>query len=102
MPRATTAAWLVMPPREVRMPLAPLHAVNVVGNGLGAHQNDRLFARRFDSVLGGKDHCAHGGAGRSRQAGGDHLERLAFIAGSGCSSWSSCAGFDAQDRFLPC
>ena len=22
MPRATTAAWLVMPPREVRMPLA--------------------------------------------------------------------------------
>ena len=31
MPRATTAAWLVMPPRVVRMPPGGMHAVDVLG-----------------------------------------------------------------------
>ena len=44
MPRATTAAWLVMPPRVVRMPLRGVHAVDVLGAGLDAHQDDRLAA----------------------------------------------------------
>ena len=31
MPRATTAAWLVMPPRAVKDALGRVHAVNVFG-----------------------------------------------------------------------
>ena len=42
MPRATTAAWLVLPPRLVRMPLGGDHAVQVVRVGLAADQDDRL------------------------------------------------------------
>ena len=42
MPRATTAAWLVVPPRAVRMPLRRDHAVHVVRVGLRAHQDHRL------------------------------------------------------------
>ena len=35
MPRATTAAWLDLPPIAVRMPFANVHAVNIVlANGL--------------------------------------------------------------------
>ena len=42
IPRATTAAWLVLPPRLVRMPCGGDHAVQVVGVGLPAHQHDLL------------------------------------------------------------
>ena len=39
MPRATTAAWEVMPPRAVRMPSRGVHAVDVLGARLDAHQD---------------------------------------------------------------
>ena len=46
MPRATTAAWLVMPPRAVRMPSRRMHAVDVLRAGLDADQ-DHLRALRL-------------------------------------------------------
>ena len=39
MPRATTAAWLVLPPRAVSIPSRGDHALQVVGVGLPADQD---------------------------------------------------------------
>ena len=44
MPRATTAAWTVLPPRLVSTPAAAIMPSQVVGVGLPAHQ-DHLLAR---------------------------------------------------------
>ena len=74
MPRATTAACEVLPPRLVRMPLCLEEAVDVLGLGFLAHQDD-LFAAaaaRFSGV-GVEDNVAGGGAGRGRQALGQRV-----------------------------
>ena len=66
-PRATTAAWLVMPPRAVRMPLALDHAVHVVRVGRFAHQDDRLSRLALLlGLVGGKNDPARGRPRRSR------------------------------------
>jgi hypothetical protein len=64
MPRATTAAWLVMPPRAVTMACGGMHAVNVFRAGFNAHQDDflALGGARFGFVRVKHDR-ARGGAG---------------------------------------
>ena len=88
MPRATTAAWEVMPPRAVRMPCGGVHAVDVLGRGLDAHQ-DRPSRppwraprprRRVNTTF------ADGGAGRGRQPLGDHRARGARGRASGAAA----------------
>ncbi len=75
MPRATTAAWLVMPPRLVRMPWAAYHAVDVVRGGFRADQQHLLPGLgQLLGVIGVKDDRAGGGARGGRQAFGDDLE----------------------------
>ena len=79
MPRATTAAWLVMPPRTVRMPCGDLHALDVLGRwspGGPGRPSCRSRSASFLGVLGGEDHLAAGSAGRGGQALADDLGRL--------------------------
>ncbi len=72
MPRATTAACEVMPPRVVRMPSGGVHAVNVFGAGLDADENDllALALERF-RLVGGKHDFAGRCAGGGGKAGRD-------------------------------
>ena len=73
-PRATTAAWLTMPPRAVRMPSRRLHAEHVVGCGLGAHEDDVLApVAGFHRLVGGHGDAPARRTGRRRQAGGQQL-----------------------------
>ena len=77
MPRATTAAWLVMPPRTVRMP----SAADVLGRGFKTDENDLLAAflprlgvgRREDDLA----------AGRARGGGKALADELALLEGGG-------------------
>ena len=86
MPRATTAAWLVMPPRAVRDADRGVHAVDVLGARLGAHQDDLAPARALglgiSAVKTISPDAAPGEAGRP-------LVRTSFSASGsivGCSS----------------
>ena len=77
MPRATTAAWEVMPPRTVRMPCAAAMPSMSSGDGLQADQNDLLTALRpFLGVLGGEHDAAAGSAGRGGKTLADDLGSL--------------------------
>ena len=69
-PRATTAAWLTMPPRVVRMPLRHLHAENVVRRRLGTHEDHRLVG------LGGADRRIGGEHDASRRRAGGRGQPL--------------------------
>src|ERR1022692_1098969 len=51
--------------------LGDFHAVNVVRNGFGAHQDDGTLGGLFDGLIGGENHAAHRRARRCRQSGGD-------------------------------
>ena len=69
-PRATTAAWLALPPVAVRMPLA--RCMPATSSGLVSLRTRRIGSSgcsswNVDGGLGGEDHLA---AGRAR-AGGD-------------------------------
>ncbi len=80
MPRATTAAWLVMPPRAVRMPGRRVHAVDVFGARLGAHEDHGLaLALQLLGVIGREHDFATGRAGRGRKA---RRRMLRFADGS--------------------
>ena len=51
-----------------------VHAVDVLGARLGAHEDDLAAARALGlGVVGGEDDLARGRAGRSGQAGGQHV-----------------------------
>ena len=53
--------------------LGGVHAVNVLGAGLDAHQDDRFAAARRRLGLIGREHdLARGGAGRGRQTARQH------------------------------
>ena len=69
MPRATTAACEVLPPRLVRMPCAAIMPFEVVGVGLAPDQ-DHVLARLRPLDRGGRvEHdLADGGAGRGVDA----------------------------------
>jgi hypothetical protein len=93
MPRATTAAWLVMPPRVVRMPFAA--CMPWMSSGL-VSMRTRMTASPF---------CARASASSALnttmpeaapgEAGSPLASTLRGALGSsvGCSSWSSAAGF---------
>ena len=92
MPRATTAAWLTSPPREVRMPSAAIMPWRSSGRGLGPHQDHVLalawrasassavkytlptaapgdaFRPLASAVLRRRDRTAGAGAGRAAPA----------------------------------
>ena len=100
MPRATTAAWEVMPPRTVRMPCAARHALDVLGRGLQADQNDLLaLLGPLLGVLGGEDDLAAGSAGRGGQALADRgrpsSARRRRTAGA--AGYPGCLGSIMQD-----
>ena len=73
MPRATTAAWLDEPAARGEDALGRDHAVQVVGRGLGAHEDDALALRvvRF-GVVGREVHATDGRARRRVQALREH------------------------------
>ena len=76
MPRATTAAWLVMPPRAVRMPSAA--CMPWMSSGVVSMRTRITFspaARQLLGLVGGEHDLARRGARRGRQALGDHLAR---------------------------
>ena len=77
MPRATTAAWLVMPPREVRMPFGDFHAVNIVRLRFRADQNHGGRFRFGHRFIGGEYDHAYRRAGRGGQSGRDQIQALA-------------------------
>ena len=69
MHRATTAAWDVAPPRAVRTPLRGEHAVNVVGRGLDADEDDRVAGLLgLHRAIGIEDGLADRRSGRCVQA----------------------------------
>ena len=74
MPRATTAACDVMPAGRRQDALRRVHAVDVVGRGLAAHQDQALLL----AARGRRVRVEHGPsadrAGRGRETGGDDVE----------------------------
>ena len=83
MPRATTAAWLVLPPRAVRTPLAAI--MPWTSSGL-VSMRTRMTASPFFAIasapVGVEDGLAAGGAGRGVEASGDDFWlRLGIDAG---------------------
>mmetsp|Transcript_6723 Transcript_6723/g.17218 ORF Transcript_6723/g.17218 Transcript_6723/m.17218 type:complete len:430 (-) Transcript_6723:1213-2502(-) len=93
-PRATTAAWLVMPPRAVRMPSAafmPPTSSGEVSTRTRMHFLPCAF--RSSAVCVSNTTCptaAPGEAGRPTP-----MTSAAYAASSlncGCSSWSMCVG----------
>ena len=98
IPRATSAAWLALPPSEVRMPLAAWKPGHVVGLGERAHQDHvaAVLGRRHG--LGGGEHDrALGGARRGGDALGQHLEL--GVAGEGrVQQRVEPAGVDRRER----
>ena len=93
MPRATTAAWLVMPPRVVRMPRAA--CMPWMSSGL-VSMRTRMIASPFCARLSASSavnttapDAAPGLAGRPFASS----VRGALGSSVGCSNWSSDDGF---------
>ena len=101
MPRATTAAWLVMPPRAVRMPLRRVHAVNVFRAGLDADEDHRLARspRASRRCRLSNTTVPDGRAGRGGQALGQHVARR--VAGRASGGAAGRARPDRRARPLP-
>ncbi len=98
-PRATSAAWLVMPPRAVRMPCGRAHAFHVLGVGLFADQ-DHLSCPAWPTSTASAEVKTILPQAPPGPAGRPDTNASAFFsaAGStiGCSSSSSWAGCDAH------
>ncbi len=87
MPRATTAAWLVMPPRVVRMPTAACMPWMSSGAGFDAHQDDLVaLGSAVLGFIGREDDLAGGRTGLGRQAVADDVLACALGSSVGCSS----------------
>jgi hypothetical protein len=100
MPRATTAAWLVMPPRAVRMPRAA--CMPWMSSGL-VSMRARMTASPFAARLSASSalntmvpDAAPGLAGKPF----DSTVRAAFGSSVGCSNWSSDAGLTRSTASL--
>ncbi len=100
MPRATTAAWLVMPPRVVRMPTAACMPCTSSGE---------VSTRARITVWPCALRCTASSASNTSspvaapgEAGSPLARTVRSASGSsvGCSSWSSWLGVDAGDRLL--
>ena len=70
MPRATTAAWLVLPPIAVRMPFAT--SMPWISSGVVSLRTRITGPLRghLDGIVRGERHAADGRAGRGGDAGG--------------------------------
>ena len=78
-----------------------MHAVNVLGRGFDAHQ-DNLAALALEELrlLRGEHDLAAGGARRSRQAGGDDVALGVGIDGR-MQQLIEAGGIDARHRLVP-
>ena len=93
MPRATTAAWDVMPPRAVSTPSAacmPWMSSGEVSIRTRITFSPALARASASSAL--KTRCADGGAGRGRQPSGDHLARGRRDRASGAAAGRGTPG----------
>jgi hypothetical protein len=96
IPRATTAAWDVMPPREVTIPWRDGHSGEVVGGRLLAHQDHRSPASVPADRFGRLEHHDPGrGARRGGQARGQLFGLRAGIE----AGWSCCSSCSGSRRF---
>ena len=103
MPRVTTAACEVMPPREVRMPEAtsmPAMSSGVVSPRTRMMDLVGAVGVVLDGILGGEDDLSDGRAGRSRQAGGEDFDLLALFDQAGNQEVVELVGLDAEDGFF--
>ena len=101
LPRATTAAWLIMPPREVRMPLAA--CMPWMASSSGYKFRTRMRPRRPRHLLGvvGAEHDLAGdGARGGRRALGDDLA-FGLEVERRVQELVERAGVDPADRLLP-
>ena len=91
MPRATTAACDVMPPRAVRMPSRGVHAVDVLGRGLDAHEDrpSRRPAPRASASSAREDDLRRTPRPATRAGPWRARASRRFGSSVGCSSWSS-------------
>ena len=93
MPRATTAAWLVMPPRAVKIPAAacmPWISSGLVSTRTKITDSPRpARASATSAVSAIVPDAAPGEAGRPRP----RQTRWASGSSVGCRSWSSDSGF---------
>ena len=100
MPRATTAACEVVPPRAVRMPSAA--TMPWMSSGLVSVRTriagSPCSARPSAASAGGERDPPHRCAWRSRQPRGDHALAARPRRTSGCSSSSSRSGSWRQQR----
>ena len=101
MPRATTAACEVLPPREVRMPCAAI----MPGRSSGlVSRRTRITCSPVGGHLGGalgvEDGLAHGGAGRGGDAPRDRLRRPTPRSKVGNISCASCAPVTRRQRLV--
>jgi hypothetical protein len=102
-PRATTAAWLVMPPVAVRMPAAACMPSDVLGAGLLADQDD-LLARvgrstASSAVNASLPDAAPGEAGRPLRSRGFFFG-LRRGRSSAAAAGQVCSGRDPQQRLF--
>ena len=107
MPRATTAAWEVMPPRAVRMPLAATMPARSSGEVSMRTRTTGPLAGHLLGLLGGEGDAARGGAGTGGEALGHQLavllegglllgvedggQELDEVVGVRCASGRSCS-----------
>ena len=100
MPRATTAAWLVMPPRVVRMPSAA--CMPWMSSGL-VSMRTRMTLRpsrlHLLGLVGGEHDLAGRRARRGRQAGADDVALGLGIDGR-VQQLVERGRIDARDRLL--
>mmetsp|Transcript_32478 Transcript_32478/g.51976 ORF Transcript_32478/g.51976 Transcript_32478/m.51976 type:complete len:481 (+) Transcript_32478:363-1805(+) len=101
-PRATTAAWLVMPPRAVRIPSDAFIPPTSSGDVSTRTRITFLPAACSSSAVGVSNTtcptAAPGEAGRPTP-----MTSAAYAASSlncGCSSWSMCVGSTSSTAFL--
>ena len=100
MPRATTAAWLVMPPRAVRMPSAA--CMPWMSSGLVSTRTRITLRPCAFSVSASSEENTISPEAAPGEAGRPVAIRSRSASGSmvGCSSWSSAGGLDAQHRLV--
>ncbi len=103
MPRVTTAAWLVMPPREVRMPTAtsmPWMSSGVVSARTRITGFFLCCPAFATASAAEKTICPTAAPGRGRQAVRDHFDLLRFLVEMGHQEIVELVGLDAKDGGL--
>src|SRR5271157_5975300 len=102
IPRVTTAAWLVMPPRGQNA-RSDFHAANIFGRCLAPNQDQlraRVFVEPLHRFVSGEDDLSDGRARRRRQASCEHLNILALLIETWNQEVIELVRLDAEDCFF--